>query len=290
MEDISTWKIVYLIIVVLVTLIVYKKAGKKYDAMIVPLDKKDYGLKDFYPIGLEMLQIVKYQYNTNFDRKLIRQLRELFNPDFADYWLRIYWAGAVSYVFIAFLMSAMLNIGMGTLGLFFGLGLGGIMIYAWFNDISSKIELRHNSVLIDMPDFTNKILILTGAGMTLRAALIKIADEMSLDTPLYRTLQTCVQMMKNGETDEKALDFMTIQCNTPQMRRFTSVVAQNMKRGGTDVVAALQDIGAEQWAERKATAMRISAEADTKLLFPMMLMLFSVILITIAPAVMGMNV
>ena len=46
----------------------------------------------------------------------------------------------------------------------------------------------------------------------------------------------------------------------------------------------------EQWAERKATAMRISAEADTKLLFPMMLMLFSVIIVTIAPAILSMNI
>ena len=164
------------------------------------------------------------------------------------------------------------------------------MIYAWFHDIAAKIEERHTKVLIDMPDFTNKILILSGAGMTLRAALIKISNEMARDTPLYRTLARSVQMMNNGLSDEKALEFMTVQCNTPQMRRFTSVVLQNMKRGGTDVITALQDIGAEQWAERKSVAMRISAEADTKLLFPMMLMLFSVIIMTIAPAVMGMQI
>ena len=83
---------------------------------------------------------------------------------------------------------------------------------------------------------------------------------------------------------EKALDYMTIQCNTPQMRRFISVVLQNMKRGGTDVIAALQDIGREQWEERKAAAKRLCAEADSKLLFPMMLMLFSVVLMTVTPA------
>lgn len=141
------------------------------------------------------------------------------------------------------------------------------MVYAWFYSLEEKIKERHEKILIDMPDFTNKILILTGAGMTLRAALIKISDEMSNDTVLYQTLAKCVQMMRNGITDEKALDYMTIQCNTPQMRRFISVVLQNMKRGGTDVIAALQDIGREQWEERKAAAKRLCAEADSKLLF-----------------------
>lgn len=290
MEKISIFSAVYLILSFSVTLVLYVMAGKKYRAMVEPLDKKDYGLRDFFPIGFQVMDMIHYPYNSGFDRKLLRELRELFNPDFADYYLRVYWAGAASYLFVGLTISGLLNLGMGLTGLVFGLGLTAVMIYAWFNDLQNKIEARHNKVLIDMPDFTNKILILSGAGMTLRAALIKISDEMSLDTPLYRSLATSVQMMKNGETDEKALEYMTVQCNTPQMRRFSSVVLQNMKRGGTDVITALRDIGAEQWAERKAVALKVSAEADTKLLFPMLLMLLAVVLMTIAPAVMGMQI
>ncbi len=290
MEKISIFSAVYMLLSFAATLVLYAMAGKKYQAMVEPLDKKDYGLRDFFPIGFQVMDMIRYPYNSGFDRKLLRELRELFNPDFADYYLRVYWAGAASYLFLGLTISGLLNLGMGLTGLVFGLGLTAVMIYAWFNDLQNKIEARHNKVLIDMPDFTNKILILSGAGMTLRAALIKISDEMALDTPLYRSLATSVQMMKNGETDERALEYMTVQCNTPQMRRFSSVVLQNMKRGGTDVITALRDIGAEQWAERKAVALKVSAEADTKLLFPMLLMLLAVVLMTIAPAVMGMQI
>lgn len=290
MEKISIFSAVYLLLCFAATLLLYAMAGKKYQAMVTPLDKKDYGLRDFFPIGFQVMDMLHYPYNSSFDRKLLRELRELFNPDFADYYLRVYWAGAASYLFVGLTISGVLNLGMGLTGLLFGLGLTAIMIYAWFNDLQNKIEERHNKVLIDMPDFTNKILILSGAGMTLRAALIKISDEMALDTPLYKSLATSVQMMKNGETDEKALEYMTVQCNTPQMRRFSSVVLQNIKRGGTDVITALRDIGAEQWAERKAVALKVSAEADTKLLFPMLLMLLAVVLMTIAPAVLGMQI
>lgn len=290
MEKISIFSAVYLLLCFAATLLLYAMAGKKYQAMVTPLDKKDYGLRDFFPIGFQVMDMLHYPYNSSFDRKLLRELRELFNPDFADYYLRVYWAGAASYLFVGLTISGVLNLGMGLTGLIFGLVLTAIMIYAWFNDLQTKIEERHNKVLIDMPDFTNKILILSGAGMTLRAALIKISDEMALDTPLYKSLATSVQMMKNGETDEKALEYMTVQCNTPQMRRFSSVVLQNIKRGGTDVITALRDIGAEQWAERKAVALKVSAEADTKLLFPMLLMLLAVVLMTIAPAVMGMQI
>lgn len=280
----QAFSLAYLGIGIVIFLFLYVRAGKKYKAMIDPLPKSDYGLKDFFSIGFAFMDLIHYQYNSNFDRKLLREFCELFEPDYAHYYLRVYWAGAVTYIVLALIISGMLNLGIGPMGLVFGLGVGAAMVYAWFYSLEEKIKERHEKILIDMPDFTNKILILTGAGMTLRAALIKISDEMSNDTVLYQTLAKCVQMMRNGITDEKALDYMTIQCNTPQMRRFISVVLQNMKRGGTDVIAALQDIGREQWEERKAAAKRLCAEADSKLLFPMMLMLFSVVLMTVTPA------
>jgi len=112
---------------------------------------------------------------------------------------------------------------------------------------------------------------------------------MAADTPLYEELAHTVQMLENGATDETALDWLSVRCNTPQMRRFTSVILQNSKRGGSDVVGALQEIGREQWSERKEAAKRVSEEADTKLLFPMILMLASVILMTVAPAVMAIQ-
>lgn len=277
---------IYLAAGILIFVFLYLKAGKKYQAMIGPLPKSDFGLKDFFPIGFAFMDLIGYKYNSNFDRKMLRELRELYDPDYADYYLRVYWAGAATYAVLGIVISGMLNLSMGMTGLVFGIIVGVAMIYAWFKGVEDKIKERHEKILIDMPDFTNKILILTGAGMTLRAALIKISDEMSGDSVLYKTLERSVQMMRNGITDEKALEYMTVQCNTPQMRRFISVVLQNMKRGGTDVVAALQDIGREQWDERKAAAKRLCAEADSKLLFPMMLMLFSVILMTITPALL----
>lgn len=284
------FQIVYLAITIAPVLLLLLMAGKKYVDMVNALDKKDFGLRDLFPIGFQAMEMSKYKYGSTFDRKLRRQLRELYDPDFTEFYLRVYWAGGVTLVLIGFLLSGVLNLFMGTWGIVFGLVFGLFTTYSWFKDLDDKIEKRHTKILIDMPDFTNKILILSGAGMTLRAAIIKISEEMSLDTPLYNTLTKCVDKMKNGATDEAALETLSVQCNTPQMRRFVSVVLQNMKRGGVDVIVALRDIGMEQWSERKAAAMRISAEADTKLLFPMMLMLFSVIIVTVAPAILSMNI
>lgn len=289
MADVSRISAVYFLVVLLLTYILLKMGQKKYKAMIDPLNKKDFGLKDFFPIGFVLMDLARYQYGTDFDRKLRRQLVELYDPNYTEYYLRVYWGAAASYLVIGAMMSGLFWMVMGPLGILVGYAVGGVMAYANFADLNSKLEKRHMKILLDMPDFTNKILILSGAGMTLRAALVKISHEMSNDTPLYQELSGAVQMMENGATDEAALGHLAMRCNTPQMRRFTSVVLQNLHRGGSDVINALREIGQEQWTERKAVAMRVSQEADTKLLFPMMLMLASVLLMTMVPAIMSIQ-
>lgn len=290
MDGATIFSIIYLGITLAIVVFLLLMSGKKFQPMTEALDKKEFGFRDLFPIGFQALEMSGYKYGTAFDRNMRRQLRELYDSDFVEFYLRVYWAGAVTFIFVGFLLSGILNLFMGNLGLIVGLGFGGFVSYSWIHDIKAKIDKRHTKIMIDMPDFTNKILILSGAGMTLRAAIIKISEEMALDTPLYNTLKSCVDKMNNGATDEAAMENLSVQCNTPQMRRFVSVILQNMKRGGSDVIAALRDIGMEQWAERKATAMRISAEAETKLLFPMMLMLFSVIIVTVVPAILGMQI
>ena len=36
----------------------YKRGGKKYAAMIEPLSKDDFGLKDFFPIGFTLMEML----------------------------------------------------------------------------------------------------------------------------------------------------------------------------------------------------------------------------------------
>jgi tight adherence protein C len=85
------------------------------------------------------------------------------------------------------------------------------------------------------------------------------------------------------------MDALCIKCNMPAVRRMTSVLVQNMNRGGTDVLLVLKEIGKELWNDRRATAKRMAEQAGTKLLFPMMLMLLAVIVIVAAPAIMSLG-
>ena len=64
---------------------------------------------------------------------------------------------------------------------------------------------------------------------------------------------------------------------------------QNIRRGGADVFLALREIGNELWNARKVATKQMAAEAETKMMFPMMLMFVAVILMVAMPAVMAMG-
>lgn len=147
----------------------------------------------------------------------------------------------------------------------------------------------HLQVAMDLPDYISKIIILTGAGLTLRAAMKKVSAEMSMPTPLYNLMGQAMHNIENGMNENIALDQVVRRCNMPEMRRMIAVIEQNLQRGGSEVTIAMRTIGDEMWNNRKAKAKQIAEEAETKILFPMMLMMFAVIIMTMAPALLGMG-
>lgn len=293
-SNVTTFSIIYLMITFIIFLVLYIK-GEQYKNMCDPLDKNDFMLKDLFGVGFAVLDIIKYQQGTKFDqliapfdRKLRLKLKELYPIDYTEYYLRVYWAQSFTYLVIGIVFSGLLLNALGIVGLFLGIGLGAVLFYFSFKSMDERIEKRHLKISLDMPDFTNKIIILSGAGLTIRDALIKISKEMSINTPLYQALDECVSAMDTGANETQAFMRLTDKCNTPAMRRFASVILQNIKFGGSEVIRALSDIAEEQWNERKNASEKLAMEAETKLLYPMMLMLFAVIIVTITPAILGM--
>lgn len=292
MENISTASVIVLVGAVAVFALLYGTGKKKYREYIAPLDKKEFKLKEFLPAGFMVMELSRYSYNTAIDRRNRKYLMELYDLDYVEYYLRVYWAHAMAYGILAVLMGAMANMSMNdpVLGLGIGGGMGAFLPYMALKDLEKKVQERHIEIAMDMPELVNKIVILVGAGLNLQGALAKISKEMYSDRILYRELARTMDRIMDGDSADAAFDYLTIKCNTAEMRRLVSIIVQNIHRGGTDVSSALKSIGTELWASRKAAALRMAEEASTKMLFPMMLMLFAVVLVVAAPAVFNMQI
>ena len=292
MAEISTAAVIVMFVALALFALLYEKGKKKFQDYLAPLDKKEFPLRDVLPVGFAAMDLVKYQYNTALDRKNRKYLKELYDPEYVEFYLRVYWAQALTYSMLAILLGAMVNLAMNdpATGLVIAVGLGLLLPWFALRDLEGKVQKRHNAIAMDMPELVNKIIILTGAGLTLQGALAKITNEMYSDKILYKELAHTMSMIDAGESADAAFDRMSIKCNMAEMRRFIAIIIQNIHRGGSDVSSALKSIGDELWAARKATALRVAEEASTKMLFPMMLMLFAVVLLVIAPAIQSMQI
>ena len=68
-------------------------------------------------------------------------------------------------------------------------------------------------------------------------------------------------------------------------KKLVSLITQNIQKGQQEFIIMLENEVNEAFTERKMHAKKIGEEASTKLLLPMMIMLFIVIAILIIPAV-----
>ena len=81
MVEISTGALIYAMFVLILIFLLYEKGKKKYQPFCDLLDKEEYRLKELMTIGFSLMDMIRYSYASNFDRKLRKQIKELKEED-----------------------------------------------------------------------------------------------------------------------------------------------------------------------------------------------------------------
>lgn len=147
---------------------------------------------------------------------------------------------------------------------------------------------------LEYPDVVSKIALLLGAGMTLQGAIRKIALNYNekrerhavQELPAYEELLITCREIENGMGEGAAYERFGMRCEGAAYRKLGNLLAQNLRRGSSGIMALLEEEAERAFEERKAAARRYGEEAGTKLLFPMMLMLGLVMVVLLVPAVL----
>jgi len=269
----------------------------RYKEFLQKVDKKIFSLKEFMPISLFILDSIKWSFGTRYDSVIEIKLGELYESANARYYLKLHCANKIV------LMIAVLLVGLfvGTLMesidsgfIFFLITAIALSFYLPDKELEDKVKKRRRQMLIDFPELLNKLVLLINAGMTISGAIEKITSDartlgISANRILYGELEKTAKEIKLGKSEIKAYEDFAKRCRLPEITRFTSILIQNLKRGNSELVSILKLQSSECWQMRKNTARILGEEAETKLLFPMMLMLFAILIIVIAPSVMQLQ-
>lgn len=162
-------------------------------------------------------------------------------------------------------------------------------------DLDSKMEQHNIQLMMDYPELMNKFTLLLGAGMTVRNAWGKIAQEYEEKKRKNRQIRYAYEEwtltwneMQNGVSEVAALEGFGKRIGLPAYLKFSTLLAQNLRKGSKGLLELLEFEAMDAFEERKELAKRLGEEAGTKLLMPMMLMLMIVMLIIMYPAFCSM--
>ncbi|UPK45337.1 type II secretion system F family protein [Paenibacillus pabuli] len=204
----------------------------------------------------------------------------------------LYCAEMLTYSWLMLLVGCLLSLvgDMGIGGMVGGLALGVALPFALYKDLNTKMQRRDQDILMELPELLNRIVLLVGAGETVQRSIVHcVASQGERDHPLYNELRKTVGDWNNGYSFQQSFEQFSRRCGVQEVTIFTTTMLLNFRRGGGDFVLALRDLSHVLWEKRKAVSRAKGERASSKLVFPMVLIFFSIVVMIGAPAFMMMN-
>lgn len=161
----------------------------------------------------------------------------------------------------------------------------------------TNVKKRNDELTRDYAAIASKLALFTGAGIRPREAFRRIAASYERNRKRgapasagYEEVKKTVVEMEEGVGEYEAYIRLGDRTDHRDFRRLTLMLTQNLQKGDRFLADELNREESDAFVARKNNALRKGEEASTKLVFPMILLLGSVILILMLPAFMGMSV
>ena len=152
---------------------------------------------------------------------------------------------------------------------------------------------ERKQILKSLPRFTNQLLLMMNAGVILSDAFHKICYgysmmQMGTQGELERNI---IAMIESAELTNRSIPLLFSELaqkySVKELMRISTVLRENEKRG-SNIQDKLERESAFLWDTRKVIAKEQGKLIDTKMTYPLGLLLVLLIVITMAPAMMAM--
>jgi tight adherence protein C len=208
---------------------------------------------------------------------------------------KLFIAKIITYMWLSFSLLTCLGFLSDPIFYSFGALVLVIIPVAFIQDLNRKLKRKKRFMLIELPEFLNKLTLLVDAGETVQKAIKQCVDQkkhvtLTIETsPLYYELNQMVNALNNNRSFQHVMEEFNKRCNVQEISIFTTTVLLNYRRGGIEFVYALRELSRIIWDKRLALTKTLGEEASAKLVFPMVLIFLIVMIIVAAPAILIMN-
>lgn len=261
----------------------------RFNHFIEPLSNKKYLLKSLLPIGFRILEIMNYGYQSLADKKRLMECKVIYGERFGEYYLRVNMAEKVTYVSLCIVFTPILGPMFGNpVWCLFGLFAAFVLCRYADSKITDIISKREDEITRDFADMVSKMALLINAGMITREAWEQISD--TGGGTLYEEMRTTTIDMRNGMSEIDAYIAFGTRCNVQFVKKFISMLAQNLSKGNKEIVEFLKKESIVCWEEKKHLVRRQGEAAANKLMIPLGMILIGIFVMILVPIVSNLNI
>lgn len=265
--------------------------AQKYKEFIAPLDNKEYSYKAFLPGCLGIVDLLGITGVGRYQTRLSHKISMVYGNRYLAYYTKVHWACKVFHLLLGIILGALYCIlgEIDYIGILIIPAFGVLLFFLADKGLDDKFRERRFQLERDFPDFLSKLVLLVNAGLNVRQAIERIATETNSTSPLYMELQNVISDIRAGMSESEAYSEFSQRCKLKQISNFVSILQQNIKLGGNQMLFELRRMHTECWEMRKSVAKQLGEKASSKLMFPLALMLIAILLICVAPVVIELR-
>ena len=162
-------------------------------------------------------------------------------------------------------------------------------------DLHTRVQEREQRLKEAYPVVVNKLVLYLGAGLTIRGALMHMANTYNRgrqqgkkEEAVYEEILCTCRELQTGVSEAEAYERMGKRCGIQEYIRLSALLSQNLRKGSGTLPARLREEA--EFAERAQMneCRRKGEEVSTRLLVPMVMMLGIVMVMIMIPAFAGM--
>ena len=169
--------------------------------------------------------------------------------------------------------------------------------YGRDRDLNKLIKQREKEMLTDYPDIVSRLSLFFFAGMTIRGAFEKIALDYEEKLKAgrvekrfaYEEMLVALREMNGGVPEFQAYQNFGARSGVRRYAKLGTLLSQNLQKGNAGLTESLESEARDAFEDRKANARKAGEEAGSKLLFPMGIMLLTVMIMVIMPAFLSFS-
>lgn len=274
-------------VLVIFWVFLYLKYRNAFDQILLAVDKNIFALPELFFIGFGVIDLFHINLRTVRGLRKEKKIAEIYGAKYAEFYHYCVVGGQITYALT-----------IAPLGFFFGaiageatyalLGIAGAVALVVYLDvdINKRVEKKRDAMLADLPEVLSKLTLLVNAGLVVREAWTRVAY--TGDRVLYKEMQAISEEMGNGVSDLDAFYHFSQRCALKEIKKFASVLSQNIQKGSSELAMNLRYLCEESWEEKKHRVKRQGEVANTKLMLPVMIMFIGILLIIIVPLMASM--